>query len=483
MASVWSATNIFTERQVAIKFMLPAVARTQEAARRFLLEAKVSARIDHPNVIEVMDVGQTEDGTLFLVMELLTGVSLETALKRQNPTMTLYEFTFVMIEVGRALAAAHKRGIIHRDLKPTNIFLHKSRDGVAVPKLLDFGVSKFLDEEGNHGLTVAGTVLGSPLYMSPEQARGEGDIDGRTDIFAFGGIMFEALCGSRAYDGANFNQLIVAIATKPPKNIDEAAPHMPESLRAITAACLTPDREKRVQNFDEVAERLLAALPQLEHSGLRLPAPAGASTDPDATNALPVVRPSDRPPPLSLSTSGGTQMPWATPSGVATRTVNTKRGAPVGLVVAIAAIVFGALIVGAGVIGYLTYKKFRASRTPPPAPTHEALGTKPPDPPPPPSAASDGGPPVFNVDSLPVAPKGSPSGASKGTGHLSIGAAPGTCTIYIDGVSKGPTPIATIDVPAGLRQIKCELPNGKSKATTVIVTDGATAKYKFNTDE
>src|SRR5271163_250145 len=125
MASVWSATNIFTEREFAIKFMLPAVARTPEAARRFLMEAKVSARVNHPNIIEIIDVGQTEDSCLFLVMELLTGVSLETAMRRQTPAMTLREFTFVMLEVARALGAAHKNNVVHRDLKPTNIFLHK----------------------------------------------------------------------------------------------------------------------------------------------------------------------------------------------------------------------------------------------------------------------------------------------------------------------------------------------------------------------
>src|SRR5579859_7866377 len=186
MASVWSATNIFTERQFAIKFMLPAVARTPEAARRFLMEAKVSARIDHPNIIEVIDVGQTEDGSLFLVMELLTGVSLETAIKRQTPPMLVRDFLKIMLDVGRAIAAAHRSGVIHRDLKPTNVYLHRDRDGNTVPKILDFGVSKILEDEQNHALTIAGTVLGSPLYMSPEQAMGAVNIDGRTDVFAFG---------------------------------------------------------------------------------------------------------------------------------------------------------------------------------------------------------------------------------------------------------------------------------------------------------
>src|SRR5271170_5545208 len=200
MASVWSATNVFTERQFAMKFMHPAVAKTPEAARRFLMEAKVSARVNHPNIIEIIDVGQTEDGSLFMVMELLQGVSLETAMRRQSPPMLVSEFVSVMIDVARALAAAHRNGVVHRDLKPTNIYLHMIREGVAVPKLLDFGVSKFTDDD-DHGLTVAGTVLGSPMYMSPEQAMGSDSIDGRTDVFAFGAILFEALTGLRPYDG------------------------------------------------------------------------------------------------------------------------------------------------------------------------------------------------------------------------------------------------------------------------------------------
>ena len=110
MASVWSATNVFTEREFAIKVMLPQVARTPEAARRFLLEAKVSARIDHPNIIDVIDVGQAEDGSLFLVMELLTGMSLDVAVRRRQPPMSAYDLMVVMRNVAAALAAAHHTG-------------------------------------------------------------------------------------------------------------------------------------------------------------------------------------------------------------------------------------------------------------------------------------------------------------------------------------------------------------------------------------
>ncbi len=318
MAEVWSATNTFTERQLAIKFMNTQIGKSPEAAARFLKEAKVSARINHANIIEIHDVGQTDQGQLFLVMELLTGFPLEVALRRQNPPMTVYEFMIVMVEVGDALAAAHKSGIVHRDLKPTNIFIHKpqTRGSAPMPKLLDFGVSKFLEDDQNHALTIAGTVLGSPLYMSPEQARGESNLDGRTDVFAFGAILFEALCGYRAYEAKNFNALIVKIATSKPKSIDECAPHVPESLRAIVRGCLEVDLKKRLQTFEEITSRVRRTLPELDASGQRLPTPLIATSvvDPDATNALPVLRASDRPPPAAHYTPGHSFAPPPVPS-------------------------------------------------------------------------------------------------------------------------------------------------------------------------
>jgi serine/threonine-protein kinase len=300
MASVWSATNIFTDRQIAMKFMLPSVARTPEAAKRFLMEAKVSARVDHPNIIEVIDVGQTEEGTLFLVIELLTGVPLEMALTRQSPRMSVHEFAVVMVQVARALAAAHRSGVVHRDLKPTNVFLHEGRDRQPIVKLLDFGISKFLEEEPTE-LTIAGTVLGSPFYMSPEQARGDEDLDERTDVYSFGAICFEALCGYRAYDALNFKSLLVKIATTAPKSIDDVAPDAPEVFRAIVRECMVVDRDKREVTMNEIALRLFAALTELETSRFRLPVPKGLEkNDPDATNLLPVIRPHDKPLPPSI---------------------------------------------------------------------------------------------------------------------------------------------------------------------------------------
>jgi len=498
MASVWSATNIFTERQFAIKFMLPAVARTPEAARRFLMEAKVSARVDHPNIIEIIDVGQTEDGCLFLVMELLTGVSLETAMKRQSPPMSVAEFVGGMIQVARAIAAAHKSGVIHRDLKPTNIFLHKDRDGVAVPKLLDFGVSKFLEEEGATSLTLAGTVLGSPLYMSPEQAMGAA-IDSRTDVFAFGTIMFEALCGYRAYEAPNFNALIVMIATTQPKQIDECAPKLTESLRAVVRDCMMTDKAKRIGTFEEISDRLNAALPELERSELSLPVPTRQAgeplSDPDATNALPVLRGKTReqldlassgsePPPNSSNSSSNSNASGPR-SGNGPASGFSKQTTPASTRVAEAiahpklAYLAGAVVVGlaaaAGVVGVVRAASGGPHRLPSsqvdPTPVAAAAVA--------PVLAPTASVPVISVDSLPVAPSAEPA---HGTGRLLIGASPGWCTITIDGMKRGPTPVPAVDLSAGLHVIRCDSPSGKTKTDSIYIKDGATARHRFTID-
>jgi len=528
MAEVWSATNTFTERQLAIKFMNMQVAKTPEAAARFLKEAKVSARINHPNIIEIHDVGQTDDGQLFLVMELLTGFPLEVALRRQSPPMTLYEFAIVMVEVGEALAAAHKSGIVHRDLKPTNIFLHKVKEGVALPKLLDFGVSKFLEDDQNHALTVAGTVLGSPLYMSPEQARGDSHLDGRTDVFAFGAILFEALCGYRAYEAKNFNALIVKIATSKPKSIDECAPGVPESLRAVVRACMEVDLKKRAQTFDDVVRMLRASLRELEASPARLPTPLIATSvvDPDATNALPVLRASDRPPPASSPSArpsvppqggaAGIPMPaslhtpgvplslsGSVPPGAApaypspgptgpswhTSTPNTSyasvtvsRPRPrsnAWIFGVLGVLVAGGLVAGVG-LGWRSRSAAMASAN---ATTKAAEPAQTPVPmsPPPPTTTAAAEPPSVSVDSLPGAKPLGP--VPKGSGRLLVTAAPGWCTLSVDGKDRGPTPVAGVDLPAGAHQLRCDVPGGKIRTANVTVQDGATSRYKFALDE
>ena len=474
MAEVWSATNTFTERQLAIKFMTPQVAKTPEAAARFLKEAKVSARINHPSVIDIQDVGQTEDGQLFLVMELLTGFPLEVAMKRQTPPMTLFEFALVMIEVGSALEAAHKSGIVHRDLKPTNIFLHKGSGGVAVPKLLDFGVSKFLEDDQNHALTIAGTVLGSPLYMSPEQARGDNNIDGRTDVFAFGAILFEAVCGYRAYDARNFNALIVKIATTPPRRIDECAPGVPECFRRVVRACMDPDPKTRIASFAPIVEMLRAASNQLRESPMRLPTPviATASGDPDATNALPIVNASTgshRPPEMSNANTGPS---WHTPntSYASVSAPPPKKAPGMWIGVALGVVAMTALAAGGGV----AWKMQRNNARLIPA----AVAAKPP----PPTTTAPPANDAVSIDSLPSAQKAL-GPVPKGSGRLYVSASPKECTLVVDGNNRGLTPVAALDLTVGAHSLECKPPVGKVRQASITVQEGATSRFKFAFDE
>jgi len=502
MASVWSATNVFTEREFAVKFMLPQVARTPEAARRFLLEAKVSARINHPNIIEVIDVGQAEDNALFLVMELLTGSSLDVAVRRRRPTMLVHDFMRFMRDVAEALAAAHRSGVIHRDLKPTNIFLHTDRDGRTVPKILDFGVSKIIEEENNTALTVVGTVLGSPLYMSPEQAMGAEGIDGRTDVFAFGSILFEALSGQRAFDGPNFNALIVTIATTEPKRIDDVVPDLPEPLRALVRQCLVTNKANRLESFDKIVEQLDAMMPDLARLEIALAQPNRADShadldddshsDADATKAI--GHPSDRPPPFNghshhPSHSGSAPpSPLSLPmsnSGIATPTFGPA--VPSRRTVAITA----TMLAVAGLVLVLAAAFARGGGDHEPHGAAAPQGTV--------VSAISGGAvapkitaapaaatglsdvPVISVDSLPVAQKNAPK--ANGNGRLAIVASPGSCAVSVDGVSRGSTPLPSIELAAGPHRIECSPASGKAKTVSVTVSEGASARYKFSLDD
>jgi len=480
MASVWSATNTFTERQFAIKFLLPSFAKTPEAAQRFLMEAKVSGRVQHPNVIEVLDVGQAEDGSLFLVMELLQGDSLEHVMRKQQPPMLVYEFLGVMLDVARALTAAHRAGVVHRDLKPSNILIHKDPRGVAVPKVLDFGVSKFLLEtDRDNSLTIAGTVLGSPLYMSPEQAMGRLDIDHRTDVFAFGAILFEGLCGFRCFDAPNFNALIVTIATQQPKNIDQYAGQMPPSLRALVQACLVTDKNARIDSFDRVIERLTPILAEVQPLPLRLPAPlprqGDVPVDPEGTAAMPaIVRPSNQPPPMPAPDgppTSGSAAPWAG----SLPGYRAPQRPPI-LLFAIGGALFASMIIVAAVAVFVLHRRasaHEASAEESVAQPEKVTPTATAPPPAPSDTATQ--PPVISVDSLPVAPS-----SKIRMGKLTIESGPDPCAVTVDGKQHGTTP-TTLEVPTGAHAVRCETSSGVAKTITVTVVEGQTARHHFLT--
>ena len=256
MGSVWAARNELTNRDFAIKFLLPEQSKNQDAINRFFLEARACGQIRHASIVDVYDMGQADDGSPFLVMELLEGEGFDQRLARVGRLQPADACRYIA-SVARGLEEAHTRGLIHRDLKPGNIFFAIDKSGEVFPKVLDFGISK-----ETHGdrfdfvKTSTGAVLGSPAYMSPEQASGEVDIDARADLWALGVILYESLSGNLPFDANNYNALMLAIITQPHRPLTEVAPDVPRALSDLVDTLLEKERHKRVPSAGELASRL-----------------------------------------------------------------------------------------------------------------------------------------------------------------------------------------------------------------------------------
>ena len=243
--AVWAARNELIERDVALKVMDPQVMGNRVLLQRFFNEAKAIGRVNHPSIVDILDLGQAEDGSPFLVLELLDGEPLDARIRRDAviDAETLFD---ICGGVAQALGLAHQHGIVHRDLKPANIFLHRMATGQLVAKILDFGISKVQGASStNFSLTKTGTVVGSPAYMAPEQAAGREDLDGRADVWSLGVVMYEALTGVLPHEAPNYNALMVRILTHDVGTIRERKPDLPQKVSTIVDACLQRQREKR----------------------------------------------------------------------------------------------------------------------------------------------------------------------------------------------------------------------------------------------
>jgi serine/threonine-protein kinase len=260
--SVWAARNELIDRDVALKIMRPDVAEDAVALQRFFNEAKASGRVRSPSIVEILDLGQAEDGSPFLVFELLEGEGLDEKLRREG-TVAPEMLMEMLVGVARALELAHAQGIIHRDLKPANIFVTRGHNGQPIAKILDFGISKMFDTGHNFTLTRTGTVVGSPAYMSPEQAAGKEDIDGRADVWSLGVVMYEALTGTLPHQAANYNQLMVRILTQDCDSVATRKPDLPPSVAAIVDACLKRERDARTSNAGTLASQMEGALREM----------------------------------------------------------------------------------------------------------------------------------------------------------------------------------------------------------------------------
>ena len=256
MGCVVAATHTTLDQPVAIKFLLDKAAKNPKNLTRFTREAQAAAKIKSDHVAKVSDVGTLDSGVPYMVMEYLDGEDLSERI--QHGALPLDEAVRYVLQASEALAEAHQAGIVHRDLKPANLFLAKLPTGEARVKVLDFGISKIVAEPGKGGddLTRTSALMGSPLYMSPEQMMSAKAADGRTDIWALGCILFELLTCQPPFIGSTLPEICSKILTAPPTPLQELLPGVPAELAAIVARTLCKQPEERFQDLAELAGAL-----------------------------------------------------------------------------------------------------------------------------------------------------------------------------------------------------------------------------------
>jgi serine/threonine protein kinase len=263
MGVVVAAHHIVLDQGVAIKFLLPEALHSAEAVTRFEREARAAVKIQSEHVARVTDVSRLENGTPYMVMELLRGRDLEVLLRERGP-LPLTDVADYVLQAGEAIAEAHGLGIVHRDLKPPNLFLTERADGSSCIKVLDFGISKLINKgsSGDQGMTSTTAVMGSPLYMSPEQLMSARDVDMRTDIWALGVICFELLTGKLPFQAETLPQLCMAISLSPPTPLRNYRPDLPLEVEALLLRCLSKDPGKRYATVAEFAAELVKFAPR-----------------------------------------------------------------------------------------------------------------------------------------------------------------------------------------------------------------------------
>ncbi|NMC71809.1 MAG: protein kinase [Myxococcales bacterium] len=260
MGRVFEAVHERTERTVAVKVLSPEAAQQPDTLARFDREARAAGRIGHDNICEVIDVGFADGNIPYLVMPMLRGQSLAAVLRAGGP-MPLKRCLDVATQILAALAAAHEAGVIHRDLKPDNVFLVRMGDREDFVKVLDFGISKMLHESRPDAtLTQTGTILGTPYYMSPEQARGLKDLDARVDVYAMGAILYQMLTGKPPFDGDSYNQLLSSILLDEFPRPSGLRPETPPAVEDVILHATQKDRALRYRDAGEMRRALLAAV-------------------------------------------------------------------------------------------------------------------------------------------------------------------------------------------------------------------------------
>jgi serine/threonine-protein kinase len=262
MGAVYEATHTLIGKRVAVKVLLEKYARREAIVQRLEQEARLASSCQNEHIIDITDFGTTEDGRTFVVMEYLEGESLAECLSRET-RLPEQRILRIISQAASALAAAHAKGIVHRDIKPENLFLLRRKDQDFV-KVVDFGISKSLrasdEAEEQPRLTQTGMVLGTPLYMSPEQARGDDELDARVDIYALGVIMYEAATGRVPFMGNNYLSVISQVLNEEPQPLRDLRPDLSEEFEAIVLRAMDKERAARYATANDLLSDVTALL-------------------------------------------------------------------------------------------------------------------------------------------------------------------------------------------------------------------------------
>jgi eukaryotic-like serine/threonine-protein kinase len=361
MGIVVAALHLHLDERVAIKFLLPEALTNAEAVARFGREARAAVKIKSEHVARVIDVGALENGAPYMVMELLRGQDLS-QLVRERGALPIAQAVAYVLQACEALAEAHALGIVHRDLKPANLFLTARADGSPCIKVLDFGISKMTRTSASGsdmGMTRTQAIMGSPLYMSPEQLASAKDVDPRTDIWAIGTVLYELLTGRVPFEAESMPQLCTLILHTEPPAMRSLRPDLPEQLEQVVLRCMRKSRAERYQNMAALAAELAAFCPDVGPRSAerisRVLSTSGISSTQLMSSNFPLP---------TAGASTGEPQAW----GATTRVAGTHRAVWVGLVAAAAL----ALLAG------LSWKMFGAPPIKPDAPSAAARTLPPP---------------------------------------------------------------------------------------------------------
>ncbi|MBY0547871.1 MAG: serine/threonine protein kinase [Candidatus Obscuribacterales bacterium] len=261
MGAVFKARHRLTGARLAVKVMLPELAKDANHLQRFIQEAKLVCKLSNPHIVAIHECAIMGNTTPYMVMDFVEGETLKQRLDRE-PSLTVKEAVDIFSQAADALLHAHKKGVIHRDLKPANMMLTKSDDGETVVKVLDFGLAKVFDKRADEEtlalLTATGEVLGTPYYMSPEQVMDD-PLDQRTDVYSLGCVMYHVMTGVVPYPGTSALQVLSKHAHDPLPNMDDSprGAQCPPSLKRIILKCLEKDISDRYASMDELQRDLI----------------------------------------------------------------------------------------------------------------------------------------------------------------------------------------------------------------------------------